>query len=253
MQTEYLIIFLFFAAAMLYSSVGHAGASGYLAVMAILSFPTNRMKSMALLLNIIVSAIASVQFYGRKYFSKKIFLSFAVSSIPFAFLGGSLHMSAEFYKKIIGIILILSAVKIGYDSFYTKNINAKETENYDNSTRQLNTWQMLLLGAIIGFISGVAGVGGGIFLSPILIFTRADSLKNISGTSALFILVNSISALLATSSNINIFDKQTPYYCAAVVLGGFLGSYAGSRKFDDLLLRKILAVVLIIAGAKMFL
>jgi len=183
---DIILIILIFGAALLYSSVGHAGASGYLAAMALVGVPPAVMRSTALTLNIVVAVIASAKYYRVGAFSWHLFWPFALASIPFAYLGGALTLPGHIYKPLVGIVLIYAAWRSFRMSYHpTRGKSARP--------------HMLLLlstGAFLGFLSGLAGVGGGIFLSPLLLFFRWAEVRVISGIAALFILVNSVAGLL---------------------------------------------------------
>jgi uncharacterized protein len=239
MDNQIIIVFAIFAVALLYSSVGHAGASGYLAVMALFAIAPEITKPTALILNLFVAMIAFVQFYRAGNFDWKVFLPFAIGSIPMAFIGGMIHLPTAIYKIILGIALILAAVRLA--------INLKS----DNETKTPEFWVCLLIGAILGFVSGLIGIGGGIFLTPILLLTNWTETKKAAGISALFILVNSISGLLGAYASINLLPTTVWYWIAAAIVGGFIGSTLGSYRFNSQTLRRVLAFGLIIAGGKL--
>lgn len=226
--------------AFLYASVGHGGASGYLALMALFSFAPETMKPTALLLNVFVAGIASYHYYKAGFFNKRLFLVFAVASIPMAFIGGAIEVDASIYKKILGVLLIFAILKM-------LNVFGKES----NSVNKIKVWQGLTVGGVIGFFSGLIGIGGGIILTPIILLLHWGKMKEAAAVSALFIWVNSTSALIGqVSSGVQIASDS--FILAGIALiGGFLGSYHGSRKFNNGLLRYLLAFVLIIASVKL--
>lgn len=232
---------LFALVACLYASVGHAGASGYLAIMALLNFTPEEIKPTSLLLNIVVAAIASYQFIKAGFFDKKIFTLFIISSIPAAYLGGYLQLPPTYFKLLAGIFLMLSAILL-----------LKKTMQEDQALalKPMPDSQRIFLGALIGFFSGLIGVGGGIFLSPLLIITRQASLKNVAGISALFIFCNSIAALAGHLTVVKNIDSQIFYWIPAVVIGGSIGSYLGTRKFNNKVILYCLFIVLLSAGLK---
>jgi uncharacterized membrane protein YfcA len=231
---------LFLFVAFVYSSVGHAGASGYLAVMALLSFPLIEIKSTSLILNIVVAAIASYKFISAGYFDKKVFFSFAVTSIPAAFIGGKITLDPYWFKILAGLFLLLSAVGL--------IIKSKRIDQ--DKTSEVNFHTALVIGAVIGLFSGLIGVGGGIFLSPLIILMGWTSLKRTSGVSALFILCNSITGLIGHMYSNAFHVHQIQYWIAAVVLGGFAGSHLGSTLYNNKILMGILFIVLCSAGLK---
>jgi uncharacterized membrane protein YfcA len=235
-----LLSVLIFAAGLLYSSVGHAGASGYLAAMALFGLAPQVMKPAALVLNILVAIIAAVQFYRAGRFSWSIFLPFAVTSIPFAFVGGTLTLPGSLYKQVVGIVLLFAAYR-----FFRYRQAAIE-----DAVRQLSLPAALLSGAGIGLLSGAVGVGGGIFLSPLLLFMGWAGTKQTAGVSAAFILVNSIAGIAGYSASVRFLPDDIEILAFAAVLGGAIGSYMGSRRFANPALYSLLAVVLVIAGLK---
>ena len=236
-----LLTFAVFIIALLYSSVGHAGASGYIAVMTLFSLTPEEIKPTALALNILVASIASWQFWRAGHFSWKLFWPFALLSFPLAFLGGYLNLPAHVFKIVIGLVLLGSAARF----LMPQLIEAKASE----PTKPV----ALSVGAGIGFLAGLTGTGGGIFLTPLLLLMRWASTKNAAAVSAVFILLNSTSGLLGNFSA----TKSIPYFIlplgAAVVIGGALGSHLGSKKLESITIKRLLAVVLIIAGFKMIL
>lgn len=241
MDAIFLACFLFAIIAALYSSVGHAGASGYLAIMALLSFAPESIKPTSLILNIIVALIASIKFITNGYFDKKIFLSFILTSVPASFAGGLVKLDSFWFKIIAGSFLIFSALLM-IRKF--KNDQLKPEKN------SYNLKLALLIGLAIGFFSGMIGVGGGIFLTPILIMLNWTSLKNISGISALFILLNSIAGLAGHVASLQKIDSNVVYWAVAVSLGGLTGSYFGAKKFNNKSILICLIIVLLSAGIK---
>jgi uncharacterized membrane protein YfcA len=232
---------LIFAAAALYSSVGHAGASGYLAAMALFGLAPAVMKPTALVLNILVATIASVQFYRAGCFSWRIFRPFALTAVPKAFLGGALTLPGYTYKLIVGLVLLYAAVRM------VVPLATRDGRPLTDPP----LWLALLLGAGIGLLSGLVGVGGGIFLSPLLILMRWADTRQASGVSAVFILVNSIAGLAGHVSSVASVPADIAWFAAAAVAGGLIGSQYGSRRLGGLAMRRLLSVVLIIAGLKL--
>jgi len=244
MDLHIVIFLLFMVIAALYSSVGHAGASGYLALMALLSFQPEIIKPTSLVLNIVVALIASIKFISNGYFDKKIFLAFIITSVPASFAGGYIKLDPFWFKILAGIFLIFSATLL-LAKFFSKQTS--------NTTKPYNIALALSLGLLIGFFSGLIGVGGGIFLTPLLIMLNWTSLKNISGISALFILLNSISGLTGHLSSIKSLDYTIFYWVTAVVIGGIIGSYFGTKKFNNKAIYVCLIIVLLSAGLKFML
>jgi uncharacterized membrane protein YfcA len=234
----YLIICIF-TVAILYSCVGHGGASGYIAAMTILGLTPMVVKPTALMLNIIVSAIASVQFYRAGYFRWSVFWRFALTSIPFAFIGGYYVLPAYTYKYIIVFILWFSAVQL-----FVRPVMQT------NEIRLPSTPFTLLMGAFLGLLSGLIGVGGGIFLSPLLILMGWAGNKETAAVSAFFILVNSCSGFLGFVSADHAIPTYAFTFVFAAISGGFVGSYIGSRQLPVLGAQRLLSVILLIAGYK---
>ncbi len=227
--------------AFLYASVGHGGASGYLALMSLFAFPVSIMKPTALVLNLLVSGVSFYFFYRGKNFKWDLFYPFAFASIPFSFLGGYLTVDAHNYKIILGLVLLFAIARLV--GFFGK----EEIE-----LEPINIGLALLIGAIIGFISGLIGIGGGIILSPVLLLLGWANMKQTAAVSALFIFVNSLSGLFGFMSKGGLLPESSAVLVGFVFIGGLFGAYYGSKKFDTIVLRKILAVVLLIAVSKLF-
>jgi uncharacterized protein len=230
-----------FVIAVLYSSVGHAGASGYIAVMSLLSLAPADIKPTALALNILVASIASWQFYRAGHFSWKLFWPFAMFSVPFAFLGGYINLPTHTFKIILGLVLLYSALRFLLVPKHDKMISAPPR------------LQALMSGAGIGLLSGLTGTGGGIFLTPLLLFKGWAQVKQAAAISALFILVNSVAGLAGYASNAKSLPTFILTLFVAAALGGGIGSYLGSRRFDAVIIKRFLAFVLLIASTKLML
>lgn len=226
--------------AFLYASVGHGGASGYLALMALFSIAPEVMKPTALVLNLFVAGIAFYHYYKAGHFNMKLFIPFAITSIPLAFIGGMIEVDASLYKKILGVLLIFAILKM-------LNVFGKENA----AIKELKTWQGLVVGGIIGFFSGLIGIGGGIILTPLILLLHWGKMKEAAAVSALFIWVNSASGLFGQLTSGVSLGSETIVLVAIAFAGGFFGSYFGSRKLNNNLLRYILAFVLIIASVKL--
>jgi uncharacterized protein len=225
--------------AFLYSSVGHAGASGYIAVMSLFSMVPATIKPTALVLNILVACLGTFQFCRAGHFSWRLFWPFALLSIPFAFLGGYLNLPGHVFKIAVGIILLFSAARFLFSP-------PPEIEPHEPS-RPVS----LGVGAGLGLLSGLTGTGGGIFLTPLVIWMRWARTKTASAVSAAFILVNSLSGLLGNFSATRKFPGFALPLVLAAVAGGAAGSYLGSRHFPAATIKRLLAIVLTIAGYKL--
>ncbi len=232
---------LFLLAATLYSSVGHAGASGYIAVMALFSLAPAMMKPTALSLNILVATVATYKFYRAGRFSFELFWPFAVTSIPAAFVGGAITLPARWYDTIVGVALLYAAVWM----FRSAKTAAKVLVHSPPIAAAL------ACGLVIGLLSGLTGVGGGIFLSPLILMMGWAETRATSGVAAAFILVNSIAGLLGHLSSISNLPASLPVWGVAVVIGGWIGAEYGSRRLAPPVLRQLLSAVLVIAGLKM--
>ncbi|NOY47064.1 MAG: sulfite exporter TauE/SafE family protein [Chlorobi bacterium] len=243
LNIEYIWLFLIILpiVAFLYASVGHGGASGYLALMALFSFAPEVMKPTALLLNLFVAGIAFYHYYKAGYFNFKLFLSFAIASVPLAFLGGMIEVDASIYKKVLAVLLIFAILKM-------LNIFGKET----SLIKDIKLWQGLVVGGVIGFFSGLIGIGGGIILTPIILLLHWGKMKEAAAVSALFIWVNSASGLVGQLTSGVSISSQSFVLVAVAIVGGFIGSYYGSKKINNKGLRYMLAFVLIIASVKLF-
>ncbi len=237
---EVLFYILLVVIAFLYASVGHGGASGYLALMAFFSFTPETMRPVGLLLNIFVSLVAFLQFYRGGYFRWNLFWPFAVVSIPAAYLGGFMVIDPGIYKKILGVLLIFSIIRlIGFD--------------YKNNTSQkpLNLTGALMAGALIGLFSGMIGIGGGIILSPIILLLNWANMKQTAAVSALFIFVNSLAGLGGLLAQGFVYESRMTTMLLVAFAGGLAGAYFGVKKFDTLVLKRLLALVLAIASIKL--
>jgi len=240
LETIILFYILLFLVAFLYSSVGHGVASGYLALMALFSVSPEVMKPTALLLNLFVSLTSFIQFYRGKHFHWKIFLPFAIASVPMAYVGGLVTVDGDIYKKILGILLVVPIVRF----LFFANIKVGEL-------KQSNPYLSLLIGAAIGFLSGLIGIGGGIILSPVLLLLKWTDMKQTAAISALFIFVNSLSGLAGQLTRGINFSPDMYAYVGVAFVGGICGAYYGSLKFRNNILKYMLAVVLIVAAYKL--
>ncbi|HMJ25318.1 MAG TPA: sulfite exporter TauE/SafE family protein [Pyrinomonadaceae bacterium] len=236
-----LLAILILVIALLYSTVGHAGASGYLAAMALFGMAPVVMKPTALTLNILVALIGTIRFYRAGFFSWRTFWPFAVASIPMAYVGGSLNLPVPIYKSVVGVVLLYSAGRLFWSA---GTADSKETA-------LVPIWIALIIGAAIGLLSGLTGVGGGIFLSPVLLLMGWAKTRETSGVSVTFILVNSIAAMLGNYSSVTYLPSKLIFWAPAALIGGWIGTELGTRLLRVTGIRRFLSVVLILAGLKL--
>jgi uncharacterized protein len=242
MEIDTLLILIpaFLCIAFLYASVGHAGASGYLAVMALVSLPVTMIKPISLVLNIVVSLIASYTFIRAGRFDRRLFFTFVISSMPMAFLGGYLQLDKDVFKILAGIFLLLSAALLIGKQYFTQA----------SEIRRVHLVTGLIAGAIIGLLSGLLGVGGGIFLSPLIILFGWTDVRKAAGVAALFILCNSILGLAGHTLSLHMIPTAIIYCILAVAIGGFAGAHFGSRSMNNRVIVFLLFLVLVTAGVK---
>jgi len=225
--------------ALLYSSVGHGGASGYLALLSLSAIPILEIRPTALVLNLLVAGIAFVQFYRKGYFSWSLSWPFLAGSIPMAFVGGTLLLSDSCYKFILGAFLVVAAIRMLFP--------IKKPIRY----LSFNLYMGIGVGMIIGFFSGLIGIGGGIILSPVMLLLGWSDVKSTAATSSFFIWVNSLAGLLGFVSIGNTLSLSSyPIYlvvCLAALIGGFLGS----SQWSGVVVRWVLSFVLVLASVKL--
>ncbi len=242
LNTEYIILFYLslLVVAFLYSSIGHGGASGYLALMVLFSFSIHALKINALILNCFVSLISFLFFAKSKKFNSILFTPFAITSIPAAFLGGYLDVQENILKIILGTMLVFSVLYI--NGFFSK----KEIE-----PKPIRESLALLFGLIIGLFSGMIGIGGGIMLTPVLLIMGWATIGEAASISALFIFANSLAGILGYLIKGNSLEVIKIEMIPVAVLGGILGSYLGSHYFSNRLLKTTLSIVVIVASIKL--
>ena len=231
-----------FVVAMFYASVGHGGASGYLAIMALFSLHPEALKPTALLLNIVVAGVGSYLYLSARQFSWKVFWPFVITSIPASFIGGFFTLPPHIYRPILGVVLLFAAWRL---------FARKPQEQIEPSPPRLGL--AMLVGAVLGFASGLIGVGGGIFLSPLMILIGWARVREVSGIAALFILVNSISGLFGHFSNLQYVPDYAPLLAGVALIGGSIGALSGSRYLPTKAIIRAMALMLVAAGGKMFL
>jgi len=237
---EYLFLVLLFVIAFLYSSVGHGGASGYLALMALFGFAPVLIKPTALTLNVFVSAIAFIAFYRAGYFKWSLAWPFILTSVPMAFVGAVFPVKANVYEAILAIFLLFAVGRILF-SPSALSVNPDEPPIVI----------ALVIGAVLGFFSGMIGIGGGIILSPVLILFHWATVKESAAVSALFILLNSVSGLAAILLDGFKYSPGLILWIAVGALGAIAGSYAGSKRIKQGKLKYVLAAILLVAVIKL--
>src|SRR6266513_1714564 len=225
--------------AFLYSSFGHAGASGYVAIMTLWGIAPAIIRPTALVLNILVAFIGAVQFWRAGHFDWKLFWPFALLSVPAAYFGGYLQPSASVLRILIGLVLLFSAVRLIFRRFDPPAVISPSPPT------------AIGVGAGIGFLSGLTGTGGGIFLTPLLLFCRWAHIRQAAAVSALFIWVNSIAGLIGYFTKVRSIPSLGLILAAAAIIGGIIGSHLGSRRFAVRVISLCLATVLLIAGIKL--
>jgi uncharacterized membrane protein YfcA len=239
-MSEALILLLVAAVAFAYAMVGHGGASGYLALMGVLGFAPEVMRPTALILNICVSLIAFVQFSAAGHFRWKLFWPFALASVPFAFIGGRIGLDPLWYKRVLALCIIVAALRL-FGVF----------GQGQRALREVPLGIALAVGAFIGGLSGMLGIGGGILLSPVLLLCAWADAKEAAAVSALFILVNSIAGLAGMSVQALHVDRDMLIWSATAIVGGLLGSFIGARRAPEPRLRQALGAVLLLASIKL--
>lgn len=239
MSIEIFYVILFFVA-FLYAAVGHGGASGYLALMALYGVAPEEMKPTALVLNLFVSMTSFIQYYRGGYFLKKLFIPIAGASIPLAFVGGMITVEENIYKRILGILLLFPVIRF----FFFKNVADSELKSH-------NVTIAVITGGIVGLLSGMIGIGGGIILSPILLLLQWTNQKQTAAISAAFIFVNSVAGLGGMLTQGISFTGDMVMYIIVAFIGGLLGAYLGSKKFNQDVLKYVLATVLLMASYKL--
>lgn len=236
---------LFVLVALLYASVGHGGASGYLALFTLFGITTPAIAPVVLVLNIIVASTSFWHYRAKGHFSARMLIPFVTLSIPFAFIGGALHISERLFALILGIALLMSALRI---------ITLRGNQPNDRQPSDKTLWLFgLPTGAILGMLSGITGIGGGVFLSPVLVLTGWASVKQSAALASAFIVVNSIGGLIGQLTRTSLSLEALLPLVAVVVVGGAIGSYLGATRLSHRWLQVILSIVLLSAGTKLLL
>jgi uncharacterized membrane protein YfcA len=244
--TDVFLPILIGVAAFLYASVGHAGASGYLAAMAFCGVSAAVMKPSALVLNLVVASLALLHFARAGRFSWRRFWPFALGSMPLAYWGGALDVQSNIYRLLVGAVLLVAAVKVFVDSL-------PQRVTVPVSIRNPPVVPAILIGTLIGMLAGVTGTGGGIFLSPVLILMRWGEPRDTGGVAAAFILANSLAGLAGHLPTAATLHPQLPLWGAIVLMAGSAGAWYGSRRATSPVFRRLLAMVLGVAAGKLLL
>lgn len=245
MNEQLLLAAAFFGAALLYSSVGHAGASGYLAAMALLGVAPETMKPTALALNILVAGIVTLRFHLAGHIRWRALAPLAAASIPMAFIGGALALPGDVYRPLVGLVLLVAAWRLF--------VTAASASATDARPVAMPLLPALSVGAAIGLLAGLTGTGGGIFLTPLVLLAGWAGAREAAGLSAAFILANSTAGLLGNVASVQSLPDSLPLWLAVVAVGGALGAEMGARRLATPTLRRALALVLLIAGLKLIL
>lgn len=234
----------FLIIAVIYAAVGQAGASGYIAIMALFGFAPLAMKTTALALNLMVAAIGTALFMKSGRLSWRSVYPFAVLGFPFSMLGGSIHLAEGVYYPLVGAILVISALQMAYSAL-------RRPVGPAAPAREAPFWAALATGALIGFVSGTTGTGGGVFLAPVILAMKWGTAHQTAATTAVYNLMNSAAALIGASAYWNQIPASLPLWLTAVAAGGSFGAFFGSRYLSDRWLRGILAVLLLVSGIKL--
>lgn len=232
---------LFALGAALYSSVGHGGASAYIAAMALFSVAPETMKPTALALNLLVAGFGTWRYSSRGLTNWKLVLAFALTAVPAAFVGGGIHLPAIYYKPLVGVLLWLAAARLLW----------QPKKLAEQPVRTPAYWISLPAGAVLGLLAGLTGTGGGIFLSPLIILNAWEEPRHTSGVVAAFILLNSAAGLAGNAASVGYLPHELPVFLGAVLAGALLGTWLGVERLPRPWLLRTLGAVLVVAGAKL--
>lgn len=246
-DTELILALLLMLVAALYSSVGHAGASGYIAAMALLGFAPEQLRPTALALNLLVGGIGLYRFRGAGHVRWRNVLPFVLTSAPAAFLAAQVRLPGQAYSLLLGMVLLVAAAGVFHGA------GRAETEDMQARDRRVPWLPGLLLGAAIGVLSGLTGTGGAIFLTPLLLFAHWMPTREASGTSVAFVWINSLTALAGLMHASGTLPTALPLWLAAVTVGALIGTQLGLHWLPVKTLRYTLGVVLLIAAGKLLL
>ena len=239
--TLVVLALLFALGAALYSSVGHGGASAYIAAMALFSIAPETMKPTALALNLLVAGFGALRYWSRGLTNGKLLLAFAVTAFPAAFIGGGIHLPGIYYKPLVGILLWLAAARLLWQPRFLA----------ERPVHPPTLWVSLPAGAVLGLLAGLTGTGGGIFLSPFSILNAWEEPRRTSGVVAAFIFLNSVAGLAGNVASVGHLPHELPIFLAAVASGAIMGTWLGVERLPRSWLLRALGLVLLVAGAKL--
>lgn len=237
------IALLMALAASLYASVGHGGASAYLAIMALFAVAPETMRPTALALNLVVASVAAWSFAQRGQTNWRLLAAFAVTAVPAAFIGGLISLPPALYRPLVGVVLLAAAVRL----FWQPERLAERPVSPPSLAVSLPA------GAGLGLLAGLTGTGGGIFLSPLIILFGWEEARRTSGVAAAFILLNSAAGLAGNAAGLRALPAELPWFVAAVAAGAVIGTWAGVSRLPRHRLLQALALVLVVAGLKLIL
>lgn len=240
-HTVTVLALLFALGAALYSSVGHGGASAYIAAMALFSVAPDAMKPTALALNLLVAGFGTIRYSLRKLTNWKLVIAFAITATPAAFIGGGIHLPAIAYRILVGILLWLAAARLLW----------RPARLAEQPVQSPPLWVALPAGGVLGLLAGLTGTGGGIFLSPLIILNAWEESRRTSGVVSAFIFLNSLAGLAGNLASVGYLPRQLPIFLAAVAGGALIGTWLGVERLPRPWLLRTLGLVLLIAGAKL--
>jgi uncharacterized membrane protein YfcA len=233
---------LFFAAALLYASVGHAGASAYLAAMSLVGIAPDVMRPTALVLNLFVASVVILRFHRAGALPWRQLLPLAIGSVPAAFVGGTIDLPGAVYRPLVAVVLLAGAWRLA---------TARVLATGEEERNGVPFGWGIIAGAGIGLLAGLSGTGGGIFLTPLLVLAGWTATREAAGLSGAFILVNSVAGIAGLLTGGVALPNALPLWVLAVVAGGLIGSWLGAARYSVVQLRRVLAVVLVIAALKL--
>jgi uncharacterized protein len=240
---DVVLAIIFFVIAALYGAVGLGGGSSYLAVMGIMGLPPEVIRPTSLALNILVASIGTWKHVRAGQFSARIFWPVVAASIPFAFLGGRLSLPTELYRPVVGIVLLYAALRLWQ--------SARGGQQITNPAKRLPVWLALIAGAVIGLVSGLVGIGGGIFLGPLLLLAGWADTREAMGITAAFVVVNSVAGLVGRYSVVPELPPSLIIWLIVVGVGGWIGAEFGSNRLNPFILRRLLALILLAGGLRL--